>query len=137
MAVSDNPFFEFPAELQKLADKNAEQMRAAFGQFAGAAREAVKGAEGRMETALSGAREVRDAALEMAEQNVASSFQFAHSLLAAKDPQEIVRLHAEFARSQITALTGQAQDLARRATRMAEKSNGQGGQGGQSGGKVA
>jgi hypothetical protein len=119
MAASTNSLFEFPPEFQKIAEKNAEQMRDAFGQFVGAAREAVKHAESHMETAMSGAREVREAALRMAEQNVANAFQLAQQLLTARDAQDVVQMHSQFVKGQIAALTEQTQDLARKASTMA------------------
>lgn len=120
MAASNTPFFEFPPEFQKIAEKNAEQMREAFGQFVGATRDAVRHVEGHMETAMTGARDVRETALRMAEQNVANSFQFAQALLAARDAQDVVHIHSEFVKTQMAALTDQAQDLARKASKMAE-----------------
>jgi phasin len=136
MAAS-NPFFEFPPEFQKIAEKNAEQMHEAFGQFVGAAREAVRHVEGHMETAMTGARDVREAALRMAEQNVANSFQFAQALLAARDAQDVVQIHSRFVKSQMTALTEQAQDLAQRASKMAEPPAKNSPKDGSKGGKTA
>lgn len=116
MAASNTPFFEFPPEFQKIAEKNAEQMHEAFGQFVGAAREAVKHVESHMETAMTGARDVRDTALRMAEQNVANSFQFAQQLLTARDAQDVVQMHSQFVKSQMTTLSEQARDLAGKAS---------------------
>ncbi|MGE0063546.1 MAG: phasin family protein [Xanthobacteraceae bacterium] len=73
-----------------------------------------------METAMTGARDVRETALRMAEQNIANSFQFAQALLAARDAQDVVHIHSEFVKTQMAALTDQAQDLARKASKMAE-----------------
>lgn len=120
MAASDKPFYEIPPELQKMAEKNVEQVKQAFDQFVGAARQAVKGAEAQMETALTGARDVRGVALKMAEQNIANSFAFAQRLLTAKDPQEVVQMHSEFVKGQMSALSDQAQELTRKAAKMAD-----------------
>jgi phasin family protein len=72
--------------------------------------------------AQAGAREMGELALRFAERNVASSFEFAQKLVRAKDPQEIMALHAEYAQSQIGALSDQAQELNRQAARMARQS---------------
>ncbi|MGE0565058.1 MAG: phasin family protein [Pseudolabrys sp.] len=120
MAVSDKPFYEIPPELQKMAEKNVEQVKQAFDQFVGAARQAVKSAESQMETAMSGAKDVRSTALKMAEQNIASSFAFAQQLLTARDPQDVVQMHSEFVKSQMGTLSEQAQELTRKATKMAD-----------------
>jgi phasin len=137
MAASNTPLFEFPPEFQKIAEKNAEQMHEAFGQFVGAAREAVRHVESHMETAMTGAREVRDTALKMAEQNVASSFRFAQQLLTARDAQDVVQMHSEFVKSQMTTLSEQARDLAGKASTMAGAQGQAGRDAGNKGGKAA
>ena len=118
MASSDKPFYEVPPEIQKMAEKNVEQVKQAFDQFAAATREAVKGAESRMETAMSGARDVRSSALKMAERNIASSFEFAQQLLTAREPQDVVRMHSQFVRGQMAVMGEQARELAEKATKM-------------------
>jgi phasin len=137
MAASNTPLFEFPPEFQKIAEKNAEQMHEAFGQFVGAAREAVRHVESHMETAMTGARDVRDTALKMAEQNVASSFRFAQQLLTARDAQDVVQMHSEFVKSQMTTLSEQARDLAGKASTMAGAQSQAGRDAGNKGGKAA
>jgi phasin len=137
MAASNTPLFEFPPEFQKIAEKNAEQMHEAFGQFVGAAREAVRHVESHMETAMTGARDVRDTALKMAEQNVASSFRFAQQLLTARDAQDVVQMHSEFVKSQMTTLSEQARDLAGKASTMAGAQGQAGRDAGNKGGKAA
>ncbi len=61
--------------------------------------------------AQAGARDVGKKAMTFAEQNVANSFEFAHKLVRAKDVQEILRLHSEFIRAQMEALSNQAKEL--------------------------
>jgi hypothetical protein len=90
-----------------------------------------------METAMTGARDVREAALRMAEQNVANSFQFAQALLAARDAQDVVQIHSRFVKSQMATLTEQAQDLAQRASKMAEPPAKNSPKDGSKGGKAA
>jgi hypothetical protein len=54
-----------------------------------------------------------------AERNIASSFEFARKLLQAKDPNDVMALHAEYVNDQIAALTEQGKELGRRAAKMA------------------
>jgi phasin family protein len=46
-----------------------------------------------------------------AEDNVTASLDFAQKLMSARDPQEVVRLQAEFAQAQMKALAEQAKAL--------------------------
>jgi hypothetical protein len=88
---------------------------------------------------MSGARDVREAALRMAEQNVANAFQLAQALLTARDAQDVVQMHSQYVKSQMATLTEQTQDLARKATKMAETAgkDGGGSDGAGKGGKTA
>jgi hypothetical protein len=54
-----------------------------------------------------------------AERNIASSFEFARKLLQAKDPKDVMALHAEYVNSQIAVLTEQGKELTSRASKMA------------------
>jgi hypothetical protein len=53
-----------------------------------------------------------------AERNIASSFEFARKLLQAKDPNDVMALHAEYVNNQIAVLTEQGKELGRRAAKM-------------------
>jgi hypothetical protein len=69
-------------------------------------------------TAQSGARELGQLALRFAERNISSSFEFAQKLMHAKDAAEVAALHADYVRSQMAALSDQAQELGRQAGKM-------------------
>ena len=53
------------------------------------------------------------------EQNVAASFELARKLLAAKDGEELMKVHADYVKSQMQALADQARELSSAATRAA------------------
>jgi hypothetical protein len=53
------------------------------------------------------------------EKNVTTAFDFAQKLTQAKDLMEIVRIQTEFFQAQLAALTEQAQDLSKVATKAA------------------
>jgi phasin len=111
--------FEIPADMRAFAEKSVEQARLAFDSFIAAAQQAASSAENHAASARTGAKEVGDLAMRFTERNIASSFEFAQRLLRAKDPQEMAALHAEYVKSQVAALTDQAKELSKQATKMA------------------
>jgi hypothetical protein len=79
---------------------------------------AVSTAENQAASAQAGAKEVGELAMGFAERNIASSFEFARKLLQAKDPNDVMALHAEYVNNQIAVLTEQGKELGRRAAKM-------------------
>jgi phasin len=109
MAATDH--FEIPPEMRAFAEKSVEQAKQAFDGFISATHNAVTAFEGHAETARKGAKHVTEKAMNFAEQNVAASFEFAQKLLRAKDVQEVLKLQAEFVRTQMQVLAEQAKEL--------------------------
>ena len=109
MAATDR--FEIPTEMRAFAEKSVEQAKQAFDSFITAAHQAATAFEGHAESARKGAMHVTEKAMHFAEQNVARSFDFAQQLVRAKDVQEVMRLQAEYIRSQMQFLSQQAKDL--------------------------
>lgn len=114
-----NAKFEIPAEMRAFAEKSVEQAKQAFDSFLAAAQHAVNTAGSQMTTAQSSAKEASELAMRFAQQNVASSFEFAQRLARAKDPQEVIALHADYASSQVATLSEQAKELSRQASKLA------------------
>lgn len=123
MANESSMKFEIPAEMRAMAEKSVEQARQAFDTFVSAAQHAVTTAENQAKEAQSGVREAGQLAMRFAERNIASSFEFAQKLVRAKDAQEVMALHAEYAKSQMATLSEQAKELGETAKKM----TGQGG----------
>lgn len=111
--------FDIPAEMRTFAEKSFEQARAAFDTFVAATQQAVNTAQSHAMNAQSGARDVGELAMQFAERNISTSFQFAQQLLQAKDVQEVTKLHTEYVNSQMAALAEQAKELSKKATKMA------------------
>jgi phasin len=109
MAATDR--FEIPPEMRAFAEKSIAQARQAFDGYIAAAHNAVSAFEGHAETARKGAKDVTEKAITFAQQNIASSFEFAQQLMAAKDVQEVLKLQADYVRKQMQALTDQAREL--------------------------
>jgi len=110
---------EIPGDMREFAEKSVEQARHAFDSFIAAAQQAAANFEGQAVTARKGAQAVTEKAVAFAEQNVAASFDYAQKLVRASDPQEVLRLHAEYVQAQMQALAQQAKELGQTATRAA------------------
>ena len=110
--------FDIPADMLALAEKSVEQAKQAFDIFISVAQHAVSTAETQAATAQAGAKQVGELAMGFAERNIASSFEFAQKLLQAKEPKDVMAMHAEYVNTQIAALTDQAKELGKRAAKM-------------------
>jgi phasin len=111
--------FEIPADMRAFAERSVEQAKQAFDGFISAAHQAVNAFEGQAESARKGARQVTEKAMSFAEKNVANSFEFAQQLVRAKDPQEVLKLQAEFIRGQMQVLADQVRELGETAGKAA------------------
>lgn len=109
MAATDR--FDVPPEMRAFAEKSVEQAKHAFDGFISAAHCAFNEFEGHAETARKGAKDVTEKAMTFAEQNIASSFEFAQELLRAKDLQDVMKLQADYFKRQMQLFTEQAREL--------------------------
>lgn len=115
---STKPSFEIPPEMRAFAEKGVEQAKQAFESLLAATQHAAQTAGTQLTSMQTGARETGELAMHFAERNVASAFEFAEKLVRAKDPQEVVKLHAEYARSQMEVLGEQAKELGQKAAKL-------------------
>ena len=119
MAEHGTQSFQLPTEMRAFADQSVAQAKKAFDGFMSAAQDAVSTFEGRAAAAQAGAMDIQRKAVAFAEHNVASSFEFARKLLTAKDGGEIVKLHADYVKTQIETLGEQARELGDTAAKAA------------------
>jgi phasin len=119
MAKNPGEHFEIPAEMRAFTEKSVEQAKQAFEGFISAAHRTVGAFEGRAETARKGAQDIGQKAMEFAERNISTSFDFAQQLVRARDVEEMLRLQADYIRTQMQALAEQAKELGERAGRTA------------------
>ena len=117
--------FEIPADMRKFAEQSVDQARQAFDGFIAAAHQAVSEMEGRAHAARSGVMEMSGRAMTFAEKNMTESFEFAKSLVRAKDVEEVLKLQTEYVKKQIATLQDQAKELAESATKAAKDVSGQ------------
>jgi hypothetical protein len=96
---------------QNLVIGNLHQMQNAVDEVISAARKSAALLEWRASATQSGAREIWLKAFGFAEQNAASSFEFAQNIARATNPHELFGMQAEFANFQIRAFADQATDL--------------------------
>ena len=111
--------FEIPPEMRSFAEKSVEQARQAFDGFISAAHKAVSTFEGQAETARKGAKDVTEKAMTFAERNIATSFEFWQQLVRAKDVQDVLKLQADYVRTQMQTLSEQAKELGESSSKAA------------------
>src|SRR5262249_48039800 len=92
--------FEVPPEMRAFAERSFEQARQAFDGFLAAAHRTVSTFEGQAQTAQKGAKDIGQKAMTFAEQNITNSFAFAQRLVHAKDVDEILKMQADYIKSQ-------------------------------------
>lgn len=117
MADQGVPGFTVTPEMRAFAEQSVAQAKKAFDGFMAAAQGAVSAMEGRATAAQEGVKDMQRRAVSFAEQNVAASFDFARKLVAAKDPGEIMKLHADYVQAQMRTLGDQARELGQAATK--------------------
>ena len=88
--MAQNQLFEMPKQLRELAEKNVEQVRAAYAQFMDAIAQAWSTAPSNVMT--SGFRDVQALAIRFAKENAEAGFALAKELANAKDIQDVMTL---------------------------------------------
>lgn len=122
MAIDPMKSFQVPNEMRKFAEQSVEQARQAFDSFMTATSKAVSDIEGRATAASSGVRDVSSRAVNMAQSNIAASFEFAQKLVKAKDVEEVLNLQKEYIQAQTRNLSEQAKELGEVVSKAAKDS---------------
>jgi phasin len=116
--MADQPFNNFlPPEMRKFADQSVQQAKKAFDDLMVATQRAVSTFEGHASSAQSNAVELQRKVIGYSERNVSASLEFAQNLMRAKGPEDVMKLHADYVKAQMQALTEQARDIAQQATK--------------------
>jgi phasin len=117
--MADQPFNDFvPPDMRKFADQSVQQAKKAFDDLMTATKRAVSTFEGHASSAQSTALELQRKVVGYSERNVSASLEFAQNLLRAED---VMKLHADYVKAQMQALTEQARDIAQHATKATTK----------------
>ena len=114
--------FEIPKEMRAVAEQSVEQAKLAFNNYLHAAQEAVSTVDQWVRASQVGAQGVCNKAMNFAQRNVLSAFEFAQEIVQAKDIQELIQTQTEFVRSQMQVLSEQVKDLGEAATKAATDS---------------
>ena len=109
--VNPGKAFEIPTEMRDFAERSVEQARKAFEGFVGAAHKAASAAEDAASNAQTNAKDMTTKVFDYAGANVAAAFDHAQKLVRAKDPQEALKLQAEYVRQQLEAIQTQAKEM--------------------------
>lgn len=118
--MAENPWnFDVPTQMRQFAEQSVEQAKKAVDGFLTAAQKTATTLETQANTAQSGAKDVREKVMTMAEQNIANSFEYAQRLVRAKDMQEMMAIQQEFLKSQMQSMQEQAKDLGAAASKVA------------------
>jgi phasin len=120
MARNAGAQFEIPSELRAFTEKSVEQAKQAFDGFISAAHRTVSTLEGQAVSARQDAQNMGEKAVSFAEQNIASSFEFAQNVVRAKNVEDMLKLQTDYIRSQIQTLTDQAKELGQQAAKPAK-----------------
>lgn len=103
--------YDVPNEMREIAEKSVDQAKKAFDGFVGAASKAVEAVETHTADSQAQSRDIAKKAFSYAEQNVTAAFDLAQRLVHAKDVDDVVRIQAEFLRSQMSVLQNQMTDI--------------------------
>lgn len=116
--MADQPFNDFiPPDMRRFADQSVQQAKKAFDDLMNATRTAVSTFEGQASSAQATALELQRKVVGFSERNVSASLEFAQNLLRAKTPEDVMKLHADYVKSQMQILAEQARDLGQQAAK--------------------
>ena len=116
--MADQPFNDFlPPDMRKFADQSVQQAKKAFDDLMNATKTAVSTFEGQASSAQATALELQRKVVGYSERNVSASLEFAQNLLRAKSPEDVMKLHADYVKSQMQTLAEQARDLGQQAAK--------------------
>ena len=119
--MADQSFNDFvPPEMRKFAEQSVQQAKKAFDDLMSATQKAVSTFEGHASSAQTTALELQRKVMGYSERNVGASLEFAQKLLQVKAPDEAMKLHADYVKAQMQALTEQARDIAQHAAKAAK-----------------
>jgi phasin len=118
--MAKDPFEQFaiPNEVRTFAEQSVAQARKAFEGFIQAANQAMGQFQGQAQNARSTATEIAQKSMTYAEQNVATTFDFAQKLMRAKDSAEVMALQSEYLSRQMQTISAQVQDLGQSTANM-------------------
>jgi phasin family protein len=110
MTAGTTPRFEIPADMRKMAEQSAEQVKTAINVYLDFCKRSVP------ENVLGGSA-LSNKIFGYAEVNLAKAFEFVERLAQVRDPQEFTKLQMDFVQDQMQGMTEQAKELGEAATK--------------------
>ena len=117
----EKPQLEIPEAVRQMAERNLEQARAAYNQFADSMRQAqdlISRSSGAMTESL---LQLQQKTLRFAEENMEAGFAMAGELARARDLKEYFEIQSRHAQKQMRAYARQAQELGRMLAEAAQR----------------
>jgi phasin len=105
--------------MRKIAEQSMQQAKKAFEEMMDATQRAVSTFGGHASATQATAMELQRKVLGYSERNVAASLEHAQNLMRAKDAGELMKLHSEYLKAQMQALSEQARDITQHAAKAA------------------
>ena len=113
--------FEIPESMRGMAEKGVEQAKEAYDQLMEANKKAQEMMTQSSQAMSGSAKDIQSKAVEIAESNLKSGFDFAEKLVKAKDVQEAFEIQSSYARQQMSNYSEQAQELSELLSKAAAK----------------
>ena len=113
------PKFEIPEAVRAFTEKSVDQAKKAFDDFLTATHGALEKVENASTGAQASAIELQKTVIELAEENIAATFDHAQKLTKAKTVQELVELQNEFLKARLASLGEQTRVVTESAQKAA------------------
>jgi phasin len=111
MAKEPQAPFEIPSEMRAAAERSIEEARQAFDKFLNVAKSSLATADDQGKAVQASAKDISATVVSLAEQNMASAFDYAQQLMKAKDPMTLMQLQVDFIQAQMKGLSEQAKAM--------------------------
>ncbi|MEJ8571085.1 phasin family protein [Microbaculum marinum] len=108
--------FEIPESMRDFAEKSVDHARKAFDDYIASAQKAVGTLESSAADAQGTARSFGEKTIAFAEENMASSFEYARNMVNAQSVDDMMRIQNDFIERQMAILARQSQDLSEAAS---------------------
>ncbi len=120
--MTETPKFDIPDAVREMAERNAQQMRAAYTQFIDLARQAQETLTKSSGAMAEGAVEIQSRTMRYAQENVDASMRLMTELSRARDLKDYLEIQSRFAQDQMRKYSDQAQEIGRLMTDITAKS---------------
>ena len=119
--MTQTPKFEIPDAVREMAERNAQQMRAAYSQFLDMTKQAQEALTKSSGAVTEGAMEIQTRSMRFAQENVDASMRLMTDLSRARDLKDYFDIQSRFAQDQMRKYSDQVQEIGRLLTDMTGK----------------